>query len=61
MQDFLMQGTLALAALHIANGRPDQKDIYVSSALRHNDMVIFSFRSVLQQVTGENCHALFGF
>jgi hypothetical protein len=59
--DFLMHGILALAALHIAHGRPDQKDRYVSSALRHNSTAIVSFRRALQQVTEENCHALFGF
>ncbi len=59
--DFLMHGILALAALHIAHVRPDQKDRYVSSALRHNDTALVSFRVALQQVTKENCDALFGF
>ena len=59
--DFLMHGILAMAALHIAHDRPDQKDRYISSALRHNNTAIVSFRSALEQVTEENCHALFAF
>ena len=59
--DFLMHGILALAALHIAHDRPDLKDRYISSALRHNNTAIVSFRSALEQVTEGNCHALFAF
>ena len=59
--DFLMHGILALAALHIAHERPEQEDLYISSALRHHNTAIVSFRSALQQVTEENCHAMFAF
>ncbi|KAI4169915.1 MAG: hypothetical protein LQ346_008919 [Caloplaca aetnensis] len=58
---FLMHGILALAALHIAYDRPDEEDRYVLAALKHYDISIGSFRTMLQQVTADNCSALFAF
>lgn len=57
--DFLMHGILALAALHLAHERRGEKGRYNSAALRHYNLAIPSFRAVLEQVTPENCHALF--
>jgi hypothetical protein len=58
---FLMCGILALAALHIAQERPQVKDIYTPVALQYYNAAIASFRSALKKVNADNCTALFGF
>lgn len=59
--DFLMDGLLGLAALHIAVKRASQTDEYVDCALEHQNRAFSGFRVALSSLTQENCNALFAF
>lgn len=58
---FALHGILALAALHLAWLKPDQRSRYLPSALSHYDLAVSSYRLNLQDITEENCTMLFAF
>lgn len=59
--EFLMDGLLGLAALHIAAERASQSEDYVARALEHQNRAFGGFRDALSSLTQGNCNALFAF
>ena len=61
---FLMHGLLALAAMHIHQTTipPNTgQAVYSEVASVHQDLALAAYRSQLQSITEDNCHALFAF
>jgi Fungal specific transcription factor domain len=56
---FLMQGLLALSALHLAYQHPSKRSMWIRLSLKHQDTALASFRSTLPSLNKDNCHALF--
>jgi hypothetical protein len=57
---YLLDGMLSMAAFHLAHCRPDEKSIWVPAGIRHQTAALMGFRNNLKNdVTQENCHALF--
>lgn len=61
--DFLMNGMLALASLHIATELDDatMAKSYIDDALEYHNLTFLPFRKALDNITPENCEAVFGF
>jgi hypothetical protein len=55
---FLMEGLLALSALHLTSLRPNDRAIWTPLALKHQNIALASFRSTMLELDEENCHAL---
>ncbi|KAJ6007278.1 hypothetical protein N7540_011254 [Penicillium herquei] len=58
---FLLQGILAIAALHIAAQEPQEEDRLSIMAASKQNIALHDFRSQLERITPENCDALFAF
>jgi hypothetical protein len=56
---FLMQGLLAMSALHLTSQRPNERSLWTPLALKHQNTALAIFRSTLPALNAENCHALF--
>ncbi|KAK2865013.1 hypothetical protein FQN49_003996 [Arthroderma sp. PD_2] len=61
--DFLMDGLLGLAALHIASSvkHPSEVVSYFDTALRYHTVASSPFREALNNITPVNCEAVFAF
>ncbi|KAF3482714.1 uncharacterized protein GIQ15_02038 [Arthroderma uncinatum] len=61
--DFLMDGILGLAALHIASSvkHPSEAVSYFDTALRYHTLASSPFREALNNITPVNCEAVFAF
>ncbi|KAI6758550.1 hypothetical protein HG530_010790 [Fusarium avenaceum] len=59
--DYLMGEILALAALHLAHHRPDQRQQYLSVALTHHQAASQKAMELLKNINPENAEALFLF
>ncbi|KAF5013395.1 hypothetical protein FDECE_583 [Fusarium decemcellulare] len=62
--DFLLSGTLALAALHrssLATTNSAESRFLVAAARHHGQRAIQSYIPALQSATDQNCHAIFAF
>lgn len=57
--DFLMDGLLSLAALHIAAEKELESGEYVRIALEYQNRALISFREALSHLTAENCNSTF--
>ncbi|KAJ5682568.1 hypothetical protein N7462_005733 [Penicillium macrosclerotiorum] len=58
---FLLQGILALAALHMANSNTADKGSLTILAASKQDAALKGFRSQLEEITPQNCDAIFAF
>ncbi|KAJ5752642.1 hypothetical protein N7520_009559 [Penicillium odoratum] len=58
---FLLQGILAVAALHTATSNPQEEDRLSMMAASKQNTALKEFRTQLQQITPKNCDALFAF
>lgn len=59
---FLMHGVLAFAALHLLQTSPPSKHpLYSDLAMTHQHLAITTFTPMLNNITEENCSALFAF
>jgi hypothetical protein len=56
---FLMQGLLALSALHLSQLRPDERS-FRTTALRHQALALSLFRSTIPGLDQSNSDAMFG-
>jgi hypothetical protein len=56
---FLMQGLLALSALHLTSSRPADRALWIPLALKHQNIALSLFRSIIPTINEHNCHALF--
>ncbi|KAF2196956.1 hypothetical protein GQ43DRAFT_425565 [Delitschia confertaspora ATCC 74209] len=56
---FLMHELLAYSALHLAFLHPEHRTGYSMLSSHHQNLAIQSMRKVFQNITAENCHALF--
>ncbi|KAI9738740.1 MAG: hypothetical protein M1834_008247 [Cirrosporium novae-zelandiae] len=56
---FLMHGLLAISALHLAHSEPDGQKILGDIAMKNQDTLLFHFRLLLNNITPQNCNALF--
>ncbi|KAH7413882.1 hypothetical protein DE146DRAFT_731459 [Phaeosphaeria sp. MPI-PUGE-AT-0046c] len=57
--DFLMDGLLALASLHLAWQNPTSKWEYTAAAIQYQDSALRNYRTALEAITDDNRHALF--
>ncbi|PYH91143.1 hypothetical protein BO71DRAFT_452326 [Aspergillus ellipticus CBS 707.79] len=59
---FLMHSMLALSALHLSHHCPaERRHKYTEAAMNHNNIALSLCTPLLNNVTSENCHALFAF
>ncbi|PYI01681.1 hypothetical protein BO78DRAFT_473177 [Aspergillus sclerotiicarbonarius CBS 121057] len=59
---FLMHSLLALSALHLSHHGPvERRHRYTEAAMTHNNISLSLCTPMLNNVTPENCHALFAF
>jgi hypothetical protein len=58
LHPFLMEGLLALSALHLTSLRPKERATWTPLALNHQNIALASFRSTIPELNEENCHAL---
>lgn len=58
---FLLQGILALAALHMASLNTDEKERLSILAASKQDAALKDFRHQLENITSQNCDAIFAF
>ncbi|OOF90143.1 hypothetical protein ASPCADRAFT_157373 [Aspergillus carbonarius ITEM 5010] len=59
---FLMHSLLALSALHLSHHGPvERRHQYTEVAMTHNNISLSLCTPLLNNVTPENCHALFAF
>lgn len=56
---FLLRGILAFSAYHLAYLNPSQYSSFRHRASHHQYLALRGLRDALQQVTVDNCHALF--
>ena len=57
--DFLMNGILALAALHIASSvEPPTSLAYIDTALQYHNISFATFRIAIDNLTSQNCEAV---
>lgn len=57
---YLMHGILALASLHIATTlEPSKSMVYVDTGLEYHSLSLEPFRVALDNITAENCDAVF--
>jgi hypothetical protein len=59
--DFLLQGILAVSALHLAHFEPHRKDSLCSAASRYYQAALTSYRTETTNLTPQNCDACFAF
>ncbi|KAA8626419.1 C6 transcription factor [Pyrenophora tritici-repentis] len=59
--DFLMDGLLAMAALHFAYENPDSRLQYTELAMRYQNSSLQVYNKALDNINEENCTALFAF
>ncbi|PYI26452.1 hypothetical protein BP00DRAFT_439969 [Aspergillus indologenus CBS 114.80] len=59
--DFLRQGVMACAALHLASIHPANRTHYVLQSLRHQAQAIPTFRQAILLVDRDNCEAVLAF
>ncbi|KAI9753960.1 MAG: hypothetical protein M4579_004920 [Chaenotheca gracillima] len=59
--EFLMRGILAIASLHLSHLRPQQRDSYIFTALSFQNAALKLVQSAMQEITRENCNAVFAF
>ena len=57
--EFLMHALLAISAVHLMYTRPERYQVYEKGARIHRNMALSLSIPHLNQVTAENCHALF--
>ncbi|KAF1988258.1 hypothetical protein K402DRAFT_301892, partial [Aulographum hederae CBS 113979] len=58
---FLMDATFAISALHLLHTRQgiQEESFYENRAVHYYDLAISKFRPLLQDVNGDNCHAVY--
>lgn len=57
--DFLMNGILALASLHIATtSKPPTSLAYIDTALQYHNLTFAPFRAAIDNLTSQNCEAV---
>lgn len=59
--EFVMHGILALAALHLASLRHEQRDLYLSQAVAHHQDGLKKATPALSHVSEENVSAIYTF
>ncbi|CAA9956730.1 hypothetical protein PTMSG1_00338 [Pyrenophora teres f. maculata] len=59
--DFLMDGLLAMAALHFAYENPESRLQYTELAMRYQNSSLQVYNKALENINEENCTALFAF
>ena len=59
--EFLMHSILAVAALHIAHLRPEQRTSYWERAVTHQDRALELQQDAMAKANPDNAHALFSF
>lgn len=59
--DFLMDGILALASLHIALEDPEKRQPFTTYALSYHNRALQQFSDALASINPDNCDALFAF
>ncbi|KAL3464574.1 hypothetical protein BJX64DRAFT_275775 [Aspergillus heterothallicus] len=58
--DFLMNGILAIASLHIASSmEPSGANTYIKTALEYHNQTLTPFRHAIDDINYENCDAVF--
>ncbi|QDS77729.1 hypothetical protein FKW77_004430 [Venturia effusa] len=55
---FLMEGLLAMSALHLTSMRPKERITWTPLAFKHQHIALSHFRSIIPDINEENCHAL---
>jgi len=58
---FLLNGLLAISALHLSSLSPTRKETLRAYATERQDTALSLFRSALSQMDSENCHACVAF
>jgi hypothetical protein len=61
VNDFVMRGILALAARHLANSKPEQKDFYMAYAIEQHQAGLRKASAMLPTVNAQNVTALYIF
>ncbi|RAL60514.1 hypothetical protein DID88_009710 [Monilinia fructigena] len=59
--EFVYNGMLSFAALHLAILQPQNRSIHVAKALKYQTAGMMEFRLVLSNITASNCEAALGF
>ncbi|KAB8071412.1 hypothetical protein BDV29DRAFT_179277 [Aspergillus leporis] len=59
--EFLMHGLLSVSALHLSYLKLEKQSHYLTSSTFHMALGLQTFRTILRNVTEENCLALFSF
>lgn len=58
---FLMHEIFAMAAIHLAQLRPQKRSHYIHAADSHSATALSLFQPEIANLTAENCHACFAF
>ncbi|QSZ28931.1 hypothetical protein DSL72_003438 [Monilinia vaccinii-corymbosi] len=59
--EFVYNGMLSFAALHLANLQPQDRAIHIAKALKYQTAGMKEFRSALSNITSSNCEAALAF
>ncbi|PQE32226.1 C6 transcription factor protein [Rutstroemia sp. NJR-2017a WRK4] len=59
--EYVYNGMLSFAALHLAVLQPDKRAQHVSTALKFQNQGMLQFRPTLENITAANCEAALGF
>ncbi|ESZ93553.1 hypothetical protein SBOR_6065 [Sclerotinia borealis F-4128] len=59
--EFVYNGMLSFAALHLAVLQPQNRSIHITKALKFQNSGMTEFRPVLENITASNCEAALGF
>ena len=57
--EFLLHALLAISAVNLCYVKPTQRHLYERAALRHRNLALITSIPALNEVTADNCHALF--
>lgn len=60
-QEFVYNGMLSFAALHLAVLQPHNRSNHIAKALKFQNAGMTKFRPVLENITASNCEAALGF
>lgn len=56
---YLMHGILSIAAIHLSRIQPEHAEKWMALSTRHQHRTLEQYRTVLQDITRENCTAVF--
>ncbi|KAK5125754.1 hypothetical protein LTR85_012030 [Meristemomyces frigidus] len=59
--EFLMDGLLAVTALHVAHLRPSKSEMYAAAAMYYQNRGLRHYQPALLDITDDNCRAMFAF